>query len=474
MAYTGAGTQDSSATAAGQAAAGSSAIRTITVAILLVLGGLAAFSANATVWANRTVFSTEDFVATANRVMDEPAVQDRLATRLTTRLMASQEVQTRLREELPAGTQFLAPVIVEAASDLVHDIILRLLQNDTVQAATDTALTAVHTQLMRFLEDEGAVTIEDNDLVIDFRIILQRAAEELGFTGDRVANLPPDAGRVVLVEDAENLSALRPVLAQHDTIAWASVALAVVLFAAAIFVARNRRLTVRSVGFILVLCGLLHLLVLYGLRPIVASFADSPSVANEAFDAFVQTLRVQSFAIVVVGIIVVIGTLLAGDSRVARGVRQTVRGGSQSDSLGGAIRDSAPALRIGGYIAGVLVLAVWPEPTTRVYVTTFVLLALYTLGLWVLSGDSTAATSIRKAVASATGSLAGDSARSRTRFAGRNAVTLRAAGIIVGLLALILIPNLTIGTVAAIVALTLIYLSVVEWLAADRLQSAEH
>src|SRR5688572_14789335 len=191
MAYTGASTHDSSATAAGSAATGSSAVRTIAVIVLLILGTVAAFSANATVWANRTVFNTDDFIATANRVMNEPAVQDRLATRLTTRLMASGEVQARLREELPAGTQFLAPVIVEAASDLVHDIILRLLQNDTVQAATDTALTAVHTSLMRFLEDEGAVTIDDNDLVIDLQIILQRAADELGFTGERVANLPP-------------------------------------------------------------------------------------------------------------------------------------------------------------------------------------------------------------------------------------------------------------------------------------------
>jgi hypothetical protein len=473
MAYTGASTHDSSATGAGSAATGSSAVRTIAVIALLILGSVAAFSANATVWANRTVFNTDDFIATANRVMNEPAVQDRLATRLTTRLMASGEVQARLREELPAGTQFLAPVIVEAASDLVHDIILRLLQNDTVQAATDTALTAVHTSLMRFLEDEGAVTIDDNDLVIDLQIILQRAAEELGFTGDRIASLPPDAGRVVLVEDAENLSALRPVLAEHDTIAWASVALAVVLFAAAIFVARNRRLTVRTVGLLLVLCGLLHLLVLYGLRPIVASFADSPNVANEAFDAFVQTLRVQSFAIAVLGIIIVSGTLLAGDSRVARAIRQTARGGGESAGLGGAIRDSSPALRIGGYIAGVLVLAVWPEPTTRVYVTTFALLALYTLGLWVLTGDSAAATSIRKMVASYTGSFSGDGGRSSTSFAGRNAVMLRAVGIVLALVVLILIPNLTFGTVAAIVALTLIYLSVVEWLAADRLEASE-
>jgi len=473
MAYTGAGTQDSSATAAGNAATGSSAIRTIAVVVLLVLGTVAAFSANATVWANRTVFKTEDFIATANRVMNEPAVQDRLATRLTTRLMASGEVQARLREELPAGTQFLAPVIVEAASDLVHDIILRLLQNDTVQAATDTALTAVHTQLMRFLQDEGAITIEGNDLVIDLQVILQRAAQELGFSGDRIAGLPDDAGRVVLVHDAERLTAVRPVLAQHNTIAWGAVALAIGLFAAAILVARNRRLTVRTVGLLLVLCGLLHLLVLYGLRPIVASFADSPNVANEAFDAFVQTLRVQSLAIVIFGIIVVIGTLLTGESHVARAIRQTARGGGESAGLGGAIRDSAPALRIGGYIAGVLVLAVWPEPTTRVYVTTFALLALYTLGLWVLTGDSAAATSIRRMVASSTGSFAGDGGRSSTSFAGRNAVMLRAVGIVLALLALILIPNLTFGTVAALVALTLIYLSVVEWLAADRLESSQ-
>ncbi len=466
MADTGADTQGPSSTPAGQAASGSGAVRTVAVVILLILGTIAAFTANATVWANSTVFDTDDFIATANRVMREPAVQDRLATRLTDRLLTNPEVQSRLRAELPDRAQFLTPVILEAASNAVHDIILRLLQNETVQSATDTALTAVHTQLMRFLQDEGAITIEGDDLVIDLRVILQRAGEELGFSGDRVSNLniPEDAGKVVLVEDAETLSALRPVLAKHDTIAWISVALAVILFGAAIFVARNRRLTVRSVGLLVVLCGLLHLLLLYGLRPIVASFAESPDVANQAFDAFVQTLRVQSLALVILGIIVVIGTVLAGNSSVARAIRQAARGGGQSAGLAGAIRDSAPALRIGGYIAGVLVLAVWPEPTTRVYLTTFVLLALYTFALWVITGDSAPATSIRNWA----GSLSGGPQRSNDSFAGRHAGALRATGIAVALVALILIPNLTFGTAAALVALTLIYLSIVEWLASDR------
>ena len=60
--------------------------------------------------------------------------------------------------------------------------------------------------------------------------------------------------------------------------------------------------------------------------------------------------------------------------------------------------------------------------------------------------------------------------RSSTSFVGRHAAYLRGAGIVVALLAVILVPDLSLGTLAAIVAVTLIYFSLVEWLASERKQ----
>jgi hypothetical protein len=193
-------------------------------------------------------------------------------------------------------------------------------------------------------------------------------------------------------------------------------------------------------------------------------------MAREAFDAFVQTLRVQSLALIIVGLLIILGTFLAGDSRLARSIRHTVSrpSGEPAPDLGSAIKGNATALRIGGYIAGVVVLAVWPEPTTRVYITTFVLLGFYLLALWVLTSDGTAAASLRRTLASSSGSLLGGSPRSSATFAGRNAAYLRGAGILAALVAVVLLPDLTLSTIAAIVALLLTYLTLIEWLSAEK------
>jgi hypothetical protein len=196
----------------------------------------------------------------------------------------------------------------------------------------------------------------------------------------------------------------------------------------------------------------------------------SPEAAREAFDAFVQTLKVQSLVIIIVGSAIVLGTFLAGESRLARTIRHTVKRprGEAPPDFRGAVKDNATGLRVAGYIAGVVALAVWPEPTTRVYITIFALLGLYLLALWVMASDSPGAASVRRMLASSTGSLVGGKARSNTSFVGRNAAYLRGIGIVVAVLAVIFVPDLTLGTLAGIVALTLIYLSLVEWLAAEK------
>ena len=115
--------------------------RSALVILFLFLGAVFAFTANATVWANRTVFDTENFVETANRALDDEEVQQQLATRLSVTLIEEGQVQERLRERLPDGLQFLAPILTVTARNLTHDIILRLLNNETVRDGLDTALT---------------------------------------------------------------------------------------------------------------------------------------------------------------------------------------------------------------------------------------------------------------------------------------------------------------------------------------------
>jgi hypothetical protein len=441
--------------------------RSAFVVLLLFIGAVFTVFANATVWANRTVFNTDNFVATTNRVLDDQQTQQQIATRLSTTLVDQGQVEQRLREDLPEGLKALAPLLTVTARNLADEAIVRLLQNDQARAGLDAALRGVHEQAMRIIEGEGAVLVQGNTIVLDLRTILRQAADQLNLDPNINLNLPPDAGQVTLVEDAKTAGAIQELLSLHNTITWAVVGIAVAAFALAVLVARERRVTLRTVGIVIVACALLAIVTLLPLRPIVAGFAQNPSAARATFDAFFRDYRVQSFILMLIGVAIILIAALLGQSELARAVRGSVRRapGEPAPDLRLAIRDSATPLRVIGFVAGALVLAAWPQPNGRVYVTTFVLLAAYLAGLWLITSDGEWATRARERMSEAFGRVGGSGGERNLSFAGRHAGQLRLAGIVGGLIAIILVPDLGIGALAIIVALTLVYLALVDWLA---------
>jgi len=442
--------------------------RSSLVVLLVVVGALCALTANAAVWATRTVFDTDTFVSTTNRVLDEEEVQQQLATQLSTILVERGEVEVRLREELPEGMRFLAPILTITARDLAYEAILRLLDNDKVRDGLDASLRLVHQQVLRIIEGEGAVVVQNDQVVLDLTVILQQAAERLNLEPNFQIELPEGAGQVILVEDAQTASAVQELLALHRVITWLVIGIAVLALALAVLIARDRRGTLRNVGIVLVACGLLAIVVLFPLRPIAASFADNQSAARAAFDAFILGYRIQSFFLIVLGAGAVVVATLLGQSDLAKAVRGTVRRqpGEPAPDLAGALRNNAAMLRVLGLISGALILAAWPEPSNRVYITTFALLAFYFVVLWVFTSTGERASSIREQAAQAWGRVDGVAGDERNiTFAGRHVSQLRVAGIALAVVAMIVIPNLGLGAIAGIVAMTFVYLAAVDWLA---------
>ena len=96
-----------------------SVARSVLVILFLFVGTLLTILANTTVWANRTVFNTDNFVETTNRVLDEEEVQQQLATRLSTALIERGEVEQRLSDRLPEGLSFTARILTATARDLI-------------------------------------------------------------------------------------------------------------------------------------------------------------------------------------------------------------------------------------------------------------------------------------------------------------------------------------------------------------------
>lgn len=443
-------------------------VRSGLVQLLLVVGALCTITANATVWANRTVFDTDNFVTTANRVLDEEQVQESLATRLSNVLIEEGEVEQRLSESLPDDLQRLAPVLTAAARNVSYDIIVELLQSDTFRAGLDTSIRLVHGQLLKIIEDRGAVIVKSDQVVLDLKVVLERAADELGLDLDITQELPDDAGQIVLVRDAKTVGAVQQLLSLHNVITWAVIGAAVGAFAGAVAIARDRRVCLRTTGAVIVAMGLLSAILLLPLRPIAAGFTQNAGAAKAIFDAFFLDFRLQSLVLMSLGALVMLVAVLIGEGELARALRRAVRLApeQQGPELATAIANNAISLRVFGFVGGALVLAVWPQPSARVYVTTFVLLGAYFFALWVTTSGSSLALAIREQVSEVSRNFR----QARSPAAGeswvvRNAALLRGAGVAVALLACLAVPNFGIGALAVIVALTLVYMALVDWLA---------
>jgi hypothetical protein len=134
--------------------------------------------------------------------------------------------------------------------------------------------------------------------------------------------------------------------------------------------------------------------------------------------------------------------------------------------LGDAIRANATVLRVVGFAAAALVLVAWPDPTDRVRVTTFVLVGVYFLALWIITGGSSWAESARGYASSMWNSAQGsDPSQRNDTVVGRYAKWLRIAGVVVAVLMLVMIPGVGLGAIAAIVAFTFVYLALIDWMA---------
>ena len=88
-------------------------VRRILVTLLIVLTALGVAMSTVAVWAHSVVFDTDRFVETVGPLIDDPDVQDVLATRLTDTIMTGLAIETKV-------------------SDIIENIILTKVDPDTL------------------------------------------------------------------------------------------------------------------------------------------------------------------------------------------------------------------------------------------------------------------------------------------------------------------------------------------------------
>jgi NADH:ubiquinone oxidoreductase subunit 6 (subunit J) len=350
--------------------------RTILVWVLLVLGTIVVLVGSLTVWVKRQGLDTDSWVNTSSRLLEDDDVRGALSIYIVDELYANLDPQGTLEDQLPENLQGLAGPIAGALRQPAVEGVDRFLQRPRVQDLWERANRAAHEALLRVLEDEtrAGISTAGGVVTLDLRTLLVSIGEELGFGEQLDSRLPETAGQITILQ-SDQLEAAQTGVKILKVLSWLIIFIAIALFAGAVWLARRRRETLRNVGAALVLVGIVLLVI----RRVVGNYiVDALSSGESVRDAVGSTwvigtdlLAEVAWALIIYGLVILLGTLLAGPFRYARRAREALAPNfRERPELGWAV------------LAGLyLLLILWgPVPALRNWLGVIVLGALIALG----------------------------------------------------------------------------------------------
>ena len=351
---------------------GPSRVRIVAARILVVLGVLLLVISLLANFVKREALDEDTFRQTSQELIAHDEIRDQVAATMVEQLYTNVDVAARLEARLPENLQSLAGPIAGLSREAIDRAARELLERPRVQNLFVASASLSQQQVVKVLEGETrALETEGGDVVLDLRPLVVRLGDRFGFLGDVDETLPPDAGRVTIMESdeldtAQNLTQALKVVAD-----WIWV-FAFLAFALAIWLVRGRRrLEVRAIAIGLIVAGV-AVLVLRRLAGsyLVENLVESESVkpAVSAFwDILSDGLAEGAWVGIVVGAIGAAGLWLTSDGRRAVGARRWLGPWLQRTDLAWA-----------GF-AVLLIAVVWALPLHR-FVTTAVLVVLGAAG----------------------------------------------------------------------------------------------
>lgn len=329
--------------------------RTVWVHVLIVVGAVVLLITATNVWVKRQMLDSDTWVDTSEQLLADEEIRSTLSTVLVGQLYESVDVGAQLEQRLPGDLAGLAAPIAAGLREPAVGIVDRLLASGAAQEVWSRANRRAHETFIAIVRDETrpGITTADGTVTLELREIVVTLAERLGLPASAIERLPEDAGSVVLVE-SERLAEVQDAV---TFIEWAGIALFVVialLFAAAVFLAAGwRRVAIRHIGLAVVIDSLLLLVVVRLahdrlLENYVAVPSNRPAVDNAWWIA-TALLRDMAGTGLLVGGLVILGTVLVGPARPALAFRRRV----------GPVLLANTAVTWAGVVVVLLVLAAW-------------------------------------------------------------------------------------------------------------------
>ena len=328
--------------------------RTVLVAIMVTLSGLTVAISSVSVWAHRTVFNTDQWVATVGPLAQNDAVVASVSTRLTQELDQLLQPEQRAANLLPQNLKGLAAPIGEGFDQVISATVTRLLRsqqfqrfwiaaNRTLQPVAAAALLGNPTK--HLLTSNGTVQLNLLPLIATALSTLDKHVPALVPTQAPIPTItsttPPDQARAELSyalgrplsENFGTITLLRSsqlATAQGYVNVFNAAIVAIVIVTAgllvgAVVVSQRRRRTLIALAVAVVVGMAAALALTRAIANAIVSAITNPGskgAVRATVDAIIGSLSYVTVILIVVGLVIIIVAFLVGPSRVAVSARR--------------------------------------------------------------------------------------------------------------------------------------------------------
>ena len=350
----------------------------------MVVGSLIVLIACFATWAERQALTTDDWVNTSGRLLENEQIRNALATYSVDQLYANVDVNAELEKALPKNFKQLSGPASTGLRSLATTGAQKVLATSRFLQLWKNANRTAHETLINIIDDKGnVVSTSGGEVDLKLRPLIIQVSNQLGLGGNIADQLPPDAGNLKILR-SDQLGLAQTIAKVIRGLALVTTLLALALFALAIYLSRGYRwITVLGVGIGLILVGVVVLILRDVAGNVVVNQLASDS-AKPAADATwsIGTSLLASIArnVIVFGIFFVIAAWLASPHRSSVATRR---------ALTPVLRDYPVAVWAVLGVVG-LIYVLTGIDSTRALLLRLVLLAMAGVGVYELRRTSIA------------------------------------------------------------------------------------
>jgi hypothetical protein len=295
---------------------------------LVVLASVIGLITILTVWVNRQMLNNDQWTKASQQLVQDPEIRGALSVYLVNQLYDNVDVAGELEKKLPNNVKPLAGPVAAGLRQPASDAVNFLLSRPRVQQMFINASSTAHQKLINVLENKTGYGIETGNgvVTVDLSQLVKELGTELGLPAAALDKLPANTG-VFTVMKSDQLSAAQSGVRLIKALSVWLVLLVVFLYGLAIYLARGiRRETLRNVGWAFVLIGLIVLVV----HRVIGNYAIDSLVNDPTYRVTARhvwliestILADTGRAVVLYGLVAVIGAVLAGPHSFAISFRR--------------------------------------------------------------------------------------------------------------------------------------------------------